>query len=180
MTIFILGFFGYYFKDKFLVGLVNNQPIFKFQLSDRLYSLYGRQVLEDLIAEKLIYQEAKKKGITVFPEELTKEIDLVKERLGQGTDLDSLLTTQGVKKSDFESQLKIQILVKKLLGDEISISEEEIGDFIKNNKKLMMATTEAELRREAEEKIRQREISQRLNLWIGELFQKAKITRFLK
>lgn len=175
-----LGFLGYRFRGKFLAGIVNGQPIFKFQLTKRLYSQYGRQVLEDLIVEKLILQEAKKKGISISKEELSQSIEKIKDQLGPQADLDSVLALQGIKKSDFESQLKVQILVKKLLEKEISISDEEVAKFIKENRKLMEATTEAELAQEAKERLTNQSVTERLNPWIDELIKKAKILSFVR
>jgi len=179
LILLIIVFFAYRFKGKFLAGTVNGQPIFRFQLTNRLYSQYGRQVLEDLIVEKLIVQEAKKKGVTVLPQDVDQGIQKIKGQLGGQTDLESLLSLQGIKKADFENQLKIQILVRKLLEREINLSDEEVANFVKENRKTMVATTQAELEAEAKERLTNQMINSRLNSWISELIQKAKIVKFL-
>lgn len=180
LTILAVGFLGYRLRPKFLGGLVNGEPIFRFQLTGRLYSSYGRQVLEDLIVEKLISQEAKKEKISVSAEQLNQAIEKIKAQLGEQTDLDSVLAIQGIRRSDFENQLKIQILVQKLLEREVSISKEEIAEFIKENKKIMEATAEADLEAEAKESLLNQKISERLNPWISELVSRAKVLRFVK
>jgi len=179
LILLIIAFFAYRFKGKFLAGTVNGQPIFRFQLSNRLYSQYGRQVLEDLIVEKLIVQEAEKKGITVLPQDIDQSLQKIKNQLGDQTDFESLLSLQGIKKADFENQLKIQILVRKLLEREINLSDEEVANFIKENRKTMATTTQAELETEARERLTNQIINLRLNSWVGELIQKARIVKFL-
>jgi len=180
LTLLVIGFLGYRFKDKFLAGVVNNEPIFRFQLANRLSSLYGKTVLEDLIVEKLIFQEAKKKVVTVTPEEVNQELVNIQKQLGEKTDLDSLLALQGVKKADFLGQIKIQILLKKMLQNEIAVSEEEITKFLKENQKSMTATTEAGLKKEAKETLEQQKMTEKLNPWVSNLLSKAKILRFVK
>lgn len=180
LSVVVLGFLGYRFKHRFLAGIVNRQPIFRFQLTSRLYSQYGRQVLEDLIVERLILQEAKKKGIFVSSEELNQNVERIKNQLGQNADLDSILALQGIKKSDFESQLRVQMLVKKLLEKEIPISDGEVAKYIKENREVMTATAEAELASEAKEKLTNQRIAENLNPWIAELVKEAKVLRFVK
>ena len=180
LTLLVIGFLGYRFKDKFLAGVVNNEPIFRFQLANRLSSLYGKTVLEDLIVEKLIFQEAKKKVVTVTPEEVNQELVNIQKQLGEKTDLDSLLALQGVKKADFLGQIKIQILLKKMLQNEIAVSEEEITKFLKENQKSMTATTEAGLKKEAKETLEQQKMTEKLNPWVSNLLSKAKILRFVR
>lgn len=180
LTLFVLGFLGYRFRDKFLAGMVNGQPVFRYELTGRLYSQYGRVVLEDLIVDKLISQEAKKKGMAVSRQELDEGIAKIKQQLGDKADLDSLLSLQGIQKSDFEHQLETQILVKKILANEITVTDEEISTYIKENRKLMTATAEADLRVEAGETLLEKKISEQVNSWVSGLLSGAKILRFVK
>lgn len=179
-VLLVIIFLGYKLRDKFLVATVNNQPVFKFQLTKRLYSRYGRQVLEDLIVENLILQEGKKRGISVSNNEIESALERIKNQLGQESDLETVLAFQGIKKEDFKDQLKIQILLEKLLGQEVTVSAEEIADFIKENKKQMEATFPSQMEEEAKMKLTTQKISQILNPWISKLVQEAKILRFLK
>jgi len=180
LTLFVVGFLGYRFRDKFLAGMVNGRPVFRYELTGRLYSQYGRVVLEDLIVDKLISQEAGKKGMTVSRQELDEGIAKIKQQLGDKADLDSLLSLQGIKKSDFEHQLETQILVKKILVKEISVTDEEISTYIQENRKLMTATAEADLKVEAGERLMEKKISEQVNSWVSGLLEKAKILRFVK
>lgn len=180
LTLFVVGFLGYRFRDKFLAGMVNGRPVFRYELTGRLYSQYGRVVLEDLIVDKLISQEAGKKGMTVSRQEVDEGIAKIKQQLGDKADLDSLLSLQGIKKSDFEHQLETQILVKKILVKEISVTDEEISTYIQENRKLMTATAEADLKVEAGERLMEKKISEQVNSWVSGLLEKAKILRFVK
>jgi len=180
LTLLVIGFLGYRFRDKFLAGVVNGQPIFNFELTGRLYSQYGKTALEDLIVDKLVFQEAKKKGMTVSRQELDEGIATIKKQLGEKADLDSLLSLQGISKADFEHQLETQILVKKILEKEISITDEEIAAYIKENRKLMSASAEADLKAEAKAALLDKKISEQVNSWVSNLIKDAKILRFVR
>ena len=180
LTLISVAFLGYWFKDRYLAGMVNNSPIFRTQLNSRLSQQYGKQVLEDLVVEKLIEQEAKKNGVVVSAKEIEAEIDVIKAQLGDQTDLDSVLAFQGLKKSDLERQLRIQLILKKLLEKDIAVSEEEIASYIKENKKVMTATSEAELNTEARERLTEQKFAEKINPWISDLLTSAKVVRFLR
>jgi len=180
LTLVACGFLGYRFKDKFLAGTVNGQPIFRFQLSSRLYSQYGRQVLEDLVVEKLVRQEARKNNVSISRSELDEAITQIEKSLGQGTDLNSILALQGIKRQDFENQVRIQILVKKLLEPQIEITDDEVKKYLEENKSFLTATGEAERLSEAQGKLKDQKMSEKLNSWISDLVQKAKVLRFVQ
>lgn len=180
LTLMTIAFLGYRFKDKFIAGTVNNQPIFRFQLTSRLYSQYGKSVMENLIVEKLIDQEAKTRSVSISAKEMEGALAKIKTQLGEETDYETFLASQGVKKADFERQLELELLVRKLLEKEISVSDEEAGKFITENRKSMTATNEADLVLEAKQNLQEQKFSDNLNSFIGDLVKKAKISRFLK
>lgn len=180
LTLITIAFLGYRFKDKLIAGTVNNQPIFRFQLTSRLYSQYGKSALESLIVERLIGQEAKAKSVNVSGGEIEEALSRVKKQLGESTDYEAFLAFQGIKKADFERQLKLELLVRKLLEKEIAVSDEEAGEFIKENRKSMTATSEADLVLEAKQNLQEQKFSNNLNSFVGNLVEKAKISRFIR
>lgn len=186
LTVFVAIFLSYHFKlknrilGKFLAGIVNGQPIYRSELTKRLYSRYGNPVLESLIVDILVRQEAKAKETRVTQGDLDEVIGKIKEQLGKNADLDSVLASQGIKRSEFEDGVRVEVMARKLLEKEITIAEEEIGKFIKENEKTMEATSEAGLRQEARQILADQKISQKINSWIAELEKKAKIERFVK
>lgn len=179
----VLGFLTYRGRGKilslFLAGQVNGQPVFKSQLSKRLYSRYGKQALEDLIVEELIQQEAKSKGVVISNQDFEQAQEKIKKQLGEKADLDSLLAFQGVNREEFKRQLELEISMRKILEKEIVVSQEEIDSFVKENKKYLAATTEGELTQEAKEKLLDQKVGERVNTWVNDLLGKAKVLRFL-
>ena len=180
LTVLVFGFLFYRFRDRFIAGMVNGEPIFRFQLSQRLNSQYGRTVLQDLIVEKLIYQEAKTRKISLSPEEFSSAIEKLEKQLGEGTKIESVLALQGIDKTTFEQQLRLQLLVRKIMESRISISETEITDYIKENKAQMEVTSEADLSAEAKNSLLDEKISAEINPWISTLLEKSRISRLVK
>src|SRR4030065_1321194 len=119
----------------FIAAIVNGQPITRLQLAKELEKQGGKQVLDSIITQKLIDQEAKKKGIVVSQQDLDNEIKAIENQLkAQGTDLDTALAFQGQTRAQLQDSLKLKIQVEKLIADKISISEEEITTYFNENK----------------------------------------------
>ena len=80
----------------------------------------------------------------------------------------------------FKEQLKLRLQLTRMLEGEVTVSEEEVDTFLKDNAKTLVATGEAEQRAEAREKVKEQKINSSLQGWVEGLLAKAKITRFLK
>jgi len=178
--IIVLGLLGFLLKDKFLVATINGRPVFRYELTQRLTSTYGKEALENLIVEKLIKDEAKKRGVSVSEQDVEQEAKKLEKSLGEGVTLEDALKFQGVSLADFKKQLELRLQLNKILEKEITISEEEVTKFIEENGKTLVATGEAERKTEARKQLKEQKINESLQTWIEGLLAKAKITRFLK
>lgn len=180
VLIIVLGLLGFLFKDRLLVATINGRPVFRYELDQRLTSTYGKEALENLIVEKLIKEEAKKSGVNVSEQEVSDEEKRLEASLGEGVTLEDALKFQGVSLADFKKQLELRLQLNKILEKQITISDEEVDKFIKDNEKTLVATGEAERKAEAREQLKEQKINESLQTWIEGLLAKAKITRFLK
>lgn len=180
LSVLILGFLAYSFKDSFLVAVINGKPVFRYELNKKLTDNFGKETLENLIVEKLVAEEANKQKVTVTEEEINAEVDKLAESLGEETKIEDVLAFQGISLEDFRHQLKLRLQVNKILEKEITISEEEIDSFIKDNASALVATDEAEKRAEARAVIKEQKIGEKIQVWVSDLLAGAKITRYLK
>lgn len=179
LMVVTLGLLGYLFKDRIFAATVNGKPIFRYELNLRMTKTYGKEMLENLIVEKLIEEEASKNGVTVSENEIDDEINKISESLGTDTNLEDILAFQGMTIADLKEQLRLKVQVNKILINEVSVSDEEIEDLIKNNPEVLVATDEAEKKEEARGFIMEQKINQSFAVWIDELINNSKITRFL-
>jgi len=180
VLVILIAVLGYFFKDKIIAATVNGKPIFRQQLNKKLSSTYGKEILENMIVEDLIRNEANKQGIAVTKEDIDKEIEKIKGTLGQGVKLEDVLSYQGVSLAEFEDQIKLRLQVNKVLEKEITVSDEEITAYLKDNAETLTATGEAEKKEEAGQILREQKINEKIQAWISDLLAKAKISRFLK
>lgn len=166
-------------KGWILAANVNGAPISRMELNGRLTDRFGTQMLEAIIGETLILQEAQKQNVSVSPDEMSEKIGTIEQSLGGADSLEQSLKLQGITRGEFEKQIRIQLLIDKMLGDEVSVSAEEVDDFVKTNAALLTATTEAEQKTEAETQIRNNKVSQKFVEWFAQLKENAKIEKFL-
>lgn len=165
-------------KGYVLVAIVNNKPIFRFQLTQTLMSRYGKQTLEGMISEKLIADEARKSGVVVTQEEINRSEEDILKSFGGKVTLDELLTYQGTTKTDFDSQIKLQLTVNKLLEKNVTISDEEIATYGQTNAALLISSDEASLNEEARKALLEQKINEKIQPWFTEIKNKAKIFKF--
>lgn len=181
LIILVLGLIALFVSNKGLLvaAVVNGKPIFRWELNNVLFSRFGSQTLDGMISERLIEGEAAKSGITVTQSDIDAKTKTLVDSLGGGMNIDQLLQYQGMTRADFESQLKLQMTVEKLLGKDIKISDTEITDYIATASSTLTATNEAGMKEEARQAIMSEKINEKLQPWFTQLKAKANILRFL-
>jgi len=161
-------------------AIVNGKPIFRSTLIKTLTTRYGQQTLDNMISERLIADEAKKLGVTVTKEEIdTKEQDILKS-FGGNVTIDEILKYQGMTKTDFDEQIRLQMLLTKLIGKNITISDDDISNYIATNSAVLTATDEAGMRTEAKDAILMEKVGEQIQTWFTDLKNKAKIMKFIQ
>ncbi|MBL7078420.1 SurA N-terminal domain-containing protein [Candidatus Shapirobacteria bacterium] len=170
----------YLARGQFIVATVNKQPISRWQLIKALESQAGTQVLEGLITESLITQEASRKGIRISLEEINQEIETIKENLtAQGQDFDLLLQMQGIDLEEVRKQIRIQKTIEKLVGEDLEVSQEEMAEYLEANKELLPEDQEG-LEEQVKETLRQEKLNQAIQEALANLKEKANINYWQK
>ncbi len=161
--------------------MVNGQPISRLTVIQELEKRDGKNALDALVNQTLIFQEAKKKNIDVSQKEIDDAAKQIEESLKkQGQNLDAALSAQGLSRKDFENQLKIRKLVEKLLANEIKVTDKEIDDYIRSNKDLIPNDLKPEeVTASARQQLQQQKLSAKSQEWLSNLEKKAKINYFV-
>lgn len=167
----------YFFKNQLIVATVNGKPIWRLTLVNELEKQAGQGVLDSLITRTLILQEAQKQKVVVSEDEVNSEVGRIEEEIRQqGQDLDSLLALQGISRVDLQEQIKIQKMIEKILGVNIKVTDEEIADFLEENKEFISEDLSLEEAREdAREQLRKQKINEEITNWIASLKEEATI-----
>ena len=166
-------------KGWVVAAIVNGKPIFSWDLNNTLRSRYGQQTLEGMIGEQLIDSEAKKAGVKVTDADLAVKQKEVLASLGTDVSLDDFLKFQGLTKTDFQHQLKVQLTVERLLTKGLTISDDDVNAYIATNRATLTATDPAKLKEEAKQMIISNTVSEKLQTWFASIRQKAKVIKFL-
>lgn len=151
-----------------IVAIVNNDVITQQQL-DHKYSvvrqqlkaadqpvpssgILRRQVLEQMIDDLLQLQIAKKAHITATSAEITAVLQRIAKRNSQGlSEMYKVLQKQGWSVPAFRKEIEHEVIIQKLQSGEvasrISISQEEVDSFIRDNLKSQSVIPEYHLAR---------------------------------
>jgi hypothetical protein len=178
VIIFLVGFF--LVKQGYIVAaMVNGSPIFRWELNSQLSHRFGEQTLESMITEELIMGAAQKEGIVVTADDVNAKITSITQTLGPNVNLEELLRYQGMTRADFEGQVRLQLTVEKMLSRDVTVTDDEVSSFITENRDTMIATDEAALAVEARDAVMSQKTSEKMQPWLMELRENAKISKFL-
>lgn len=167
-----------YNKSVFVAATVNGSPLSNLELQNRLNREYREQTLNQMVNEKIVLDEAKKKGIAVSGTDVNNKVAGLEKSVGGAATLDSLLAQQGQTRASLKEQILIQLTIEKMYGSEATVSADEIQQFIDQNKDSLQATTPAEQQKEAEDALKQQKLTQIFQQKFQQLKQAAKIQIF--
>lgn len=166
-------------KDLFLAATVNGKPIYRWTLTKVLVDRYGQQTLDSMITEILISESAQKDGIIISQSDITAEEDKIVKSFGGKVSIDELLKYQGMTKTDFDAQIRLQLLVQKVLSKDIKVTDADVAAYIEKNRETMTATDEAGLTKEAKDALTNQQLSEKVQPWLTQLRSKAAVTTYL-
>lgn len=178
ILILALGLF-YFSKKFFLAATVNGKSISRLAVLKKLEKQGGKKILETMITQVLIQQEAEKRKIIVSQKDVDAEMKKIEANVSsQGSTLDQALQNQGMTKSDLTEEIKIQLMLQKMAGNDIKISDKEIEDFISTNKNQQGFDKEIP-RDQAATQLKQQKLQQKIQTFVTDLKAKAKIIYFV-
>jgi len=179
IVIVVLGVL-YLAKGVFVAAVVNGVPISHYSLVKELEKQGGKDVLDSLVTEKLIYQEARRKNINVSQEEIDKEIAGIETQLkGQGMDLDTALSLQGQTRGDLQKNLEIKLIIEKILSDKLSVTDEEVKNYFDDNQSVYKGETLDSVKDEIVQTLKQQKLSSEYQNWIADIKKNSKLIYFL-
>lgn len=97
---------------------------------------FGQQVLSDMINREVVFQEAKRLGITVDPKQLDKELAQIRESYGSRTDSEfqqALQKQAGTNVEALKQEITYQLLLQQLATKDIAVKDDEMLAFYNNH-----------------------------------------------
>ncbi|MBI2029665.1 SurA N-terminal domain-containing protein [Candidatus Gottesmanbacteria bacterium] len=180
IIIVVLALLVYRYKNVFVAGMVNNQPITTIELNNRMSDAYGKQVLDQIITEKLLLGEANSRNISVSQSEINEELTKVESNLGGMISLDEALKQQGMTKDQLIDQVRLRIIVTKLVDNNAAVTDDEVNKYMEANKEYMGDDANSEkAKNDIRNYLKEQKVNEQIQTLIRELKEKAKIVTFI-
>ena len=122
-------------KEDQAVVTVNGEKITKGQLDSRLEGQAGKPTLQQMVDQALVLQYANQNHIAVTDSEIATQLQQLESRFPPGQ-FDTILKNQGLTMDDARTIVKVQLIVKKAVDKNITVTPAQIGDFYNRNKSL--------------------------------------------
>ncbi len=174
---------GYLFAKWAVIAFVDYRPITRFSLYKQLDQKFGEGIKEQMISEALILSESRKRNVDVSQDEVNAEYKKYEDQLGSKDALESALKAQNIAIDDFRNQLRIQLLIKKMFGQGVNVSDEEVNKYYEENKEQYQATSEdasstAKLHDQIKDQLVQQKVSEAFRKWLGETQKSNRVVRY--
>ena len=158
----------------------DNKPITSWQLNERMRQSYGQQTFDQIVVESLLQSEANKRNITVSDDEINAEFQNVEASLGGLVTLDEALAQQGMTKSDLEDQVRLRLIVTKLVDNNVKVTDEEVDQYIEENKEFTQEDSDLEqTRKDIRAYLEEQKVNEEIQALINQLKEKANIVTFI-
>lgn len=179
LLVVALGAFLVIKKNWFVAAVVNNQPITTLEYYQNLKAKDTKQVLNQIVRDKLISQEANKNGIIVSNEEMDKKISEIEEQLGGNEGLNQALESRAITEEEFRNQIRIQLIVERLLADQIKVSDQEVEEYIAQNKDKNTLGVDLNDKDAVKKQLENEKLNEKFQPWYDTLQKEAKIYIFI-
>jgi len=182
VVIVVVGALIYFSRSLFVAAVVNGQPISRLDVVKETEKQSGKQVVDNLVRNALIEQEAKKQNVTVSEQEIDAEIKKIEDQLKkQGQNFDQVLQMQGMTKNDLRKLIKLDKLVGKIVGKDIKISDNDVNKYIEDNKEMLPKNLkDSDLKNQVRDQLKQQVLNKKVSAWLADLQKKANIQYFVQ
>lgn len=101
-----------------------------------MFLLFKERVSNELIVKALLNEEIKKRNIKVTNEDIANETKAIIDKVGSKEELNKLLKKRGISNDEFNTDLKTQIKMKKLINsiEKVSISDSDTLKYYNEHK----------------------------------------------
>lgn len=115
-------------------------------LNDSFY----KEVLDGMVAQTLISQDATKQGVTVGDEEVTAQMENLKKRFPDAATFEKALASQGLNEKALQANLREQAVIQKYVATRIfngvAVTDQAARQFYDENKAQMQRPERVHLR----------------------------------
>lgn len=167
-------------KGLFVAALVNGKPISRFLVINQLEKQSGKSVLDSLVMQTLILNEAEKRKIKIDQKDIDAQLSTIQKNVEkQGSTLDQALASQRMTKNQLTDQIRLQLLLNKMIDQNVTVTDKEVDDYISANKDQLGQQDSETLRSQIKKQLAAQKIDQKTQQFLQDLKNKANITYFV-
>lgn len=166
-----------HYKGLFVAATVDGKFITRLQVIRDLEARSGREALESLVTTQVIHDAALRQSIVISEAALDEEIAKIRTRIEkQGTSLEQVLTDEGLSLQSLREQISSQKELEALLGEKIAITDEEVTQYLAENKyPAPTEMSEEEFKTAIRDQLKSQKLGQEASTWIEAAKAKASI-----
>lgn len=176
VIVVIVGLVIYLAMTKLVIAWVDQRPIWWFQYYSDLNSKYGDNLKQQLISEQLIEDEAQNRHVSASQQEINSQLQTIISQEGGQSNLDSVLAQQGLSMDELKHQIKLQILVNKMFGQNVTVSDAEINQYIQDNKSQFPDVNDT-IKGQVKDQLKQQKIINAFQAWLAQTEQSNRIIK---
>ncbi len=179
VSLIIVDYGVQYLNYKASVAIVNGQRIYRKDFYTRLEQIYGSAISNQLVDKELIRQEGIKQNVEVTDQEVLDRIAQWEADYGGQEKFDAELAARNLTREMLQEDLKISMIEEKILGKDITITEDEEKTFYDQYKDVIVPgnsnPTMEEAKSRIDDALLQQKISAKEQQWITDLRAAANI-----
>lgn len=111
---------------------------------------FYRQILDGMVAQTLIVQDAKKQGITASDQEVTAQVDTIRKQFPDAATFQKALASQGMTEKALQDNMREQVVIQKYMTtkvlNSVTVDDAAARQFYEQNKDKMQRPERAHLR----------------------------------
>lgn len=136
IIVFLVAFLlGVNVRNIVPAATVNGEAIDRKTFYDKVLRLSGEGVMNELITQKIIFQEARKRKILIDKKEIKERVAQLEKNLSkQGVNLKAYLLRQRQTVADLEREVETQLLVEKMFKPQVRVTDADIDNYFKQNR----------------------------------------------
>lgn len=158
-----------------VVATVNGEKITRGEYDRAVAAQSGSQILDNLVTDRLIKDEAKKRGITVDGQAVAKQMDDIRGRFSSDQEYQMALKQNGLTEDDLTQRVQVQQLAQQLVADKIQVTDDEITNQYNSNKDQYNGKSLNDVRDQIKSDLQQQKMQTALPPLINDLRSNAKI-----
>jgi hypothetical protein len=171
----LIGYVAYRYSYVITPAVVDGKPIYVWDYMWKLHTQFGRDQLNSMVTEQVIEQAVASANVSVPQSDIDAEVAAIEKEASSSGGLAAVLEAQRLSRAEFEERIKLQLSVKKILADKISVTDQEINDTYSKNKDFYKGMTEPQAKEQVKKQLEDQKFQTEASTWLADVREKANV-----